>query len=70
MEEPKNRCPFCGGRLVIEFFGSYGAIYPLKKDGTQCKNRIRRVIYEEDGDSPLVYCIDCGKAKDTETSPW
>lgn len=25
------KCPYCGGRMVIEYFGTYGAVYPLKK---------------------------------------
>ena len=55
------KCPYCGGRVVIEYLGSYGNVYPLKKNGEPGKKRIRRFLYEESGDVPLIYCWDCRK---------
>ena len=59
--EDKNRCPKCGGRLVAEFLGSYGDVHLMKKDGTAQKQRMKRIIYETDGNPPMIYCIDCGE---------
>ena len=50
--------------MVIEYLGSYGNVYPLKKDGEPGKKRIR---YEESGDYPLIYCLDCRRPKEDET---
>ena len=61
------KCLYCGGRMVIEYFGSYGNVYPLKKDGEPGKKRIRRFLYEESGDYPLIYCLDCRRPKEDET---
>lgn len=55
------RCPYCGGRVVIEYLGSYGNVYPLKKNGEPGTKRIRRFLYEESRDAPLIYCWDCRK---------
>ena len=50
--------------MVIEFIGSYGAVYKLKKNGEPSKRRIRRVLYEESGDDTMIYCWNCGRQKD------
>ena len=59
--ESKNKCPKCGGRLVAEFIGNYGDIFLLNKDGSGKTRRMKRMIYEHDGDPPMIYCIDCGE---------
>ena len=56
----KNVCKQCGGKLVIEYVGNYGSVYPLKKDGTVGKRRIRRIHYDESLETPIVYCSSCG----------
>ena len=56
-----NICPKCGGRLVAECIGSYGDVYPLNKKGEPRKRRLKRNIYEHDGDDPMIYCMDCGR---------
>lgn len=61
----KNICNYCGGKMVIEFIGSYGAVYPMKKNGEPGKRRIRRFMYEESGGDFLVYCSACGKQRET-----
>ena len=66
MTNAKNICKKCGGKLVIEFIGNYGAVYPLKANGQPAKQRIRRIIYEESGDYPLIYCRECGMTVDPE----
>lgn len=64
----KNICRYCGGKLVIEYFGNYGAVYPLKRNGEEGKRRIKRVLYEESGSDYLIYCQACGRQLDaTET---
>lgn len=46
--------------MVIEFYGDYGAVFPIKRDGQPGKRRIRRNIYEIHGDNDfIVYCNDC-----------
>ena len=61
---PKNICKYCGGKLVIEFIGSYGSVYPLKKNGQAGHRRIKRILYEESNDTPMIYCWDCGKSQE------
>ena len=63
-EAAENKCPYCGGPMVIEFFGQYGSVFKLKKNGEQSKRRIHRFIYEETVDAPLIYCWDCRKARE------
>ena len=61
MKEAKNIYKKCGGKLVVEYFGYYGTVYPIKRDGTQGKSRIRRVLYEESGNGDaIIYCSECG----------
>ena len=60
-QEPKNICKKCGGKLVIEFIGTYGTVYPLKKDGEPGKNKIKRVLYEESSGDYIIYCSNCGR---------
>lgn len=55
----KNICKHCGGSLVIEYFGEYGDIYKLKKNGEECKKRLKRVVYGSN-DENMIYCIKCG----------
>lgn len=54
--------------MVIEFLGSYGNVYPLKKNGEPGKRRIRRFLYEESGDYPLIYCLDCRRIRDDQNN--
>ncbi len=55
-----NKCRFCGGPLVIEYVGSYGTVYLLKKDGTPRKKKMKTFMYEQNsGDEAMVYCWDC-----------
>ena len=60
MGDKKNVCPECGGQLVCEYIGSYGDVFLLDKNGEPYKRRLRRMIYEHDGDEPMIYCKDCG----------
>ena len=61
----KNICKYCGGKLLIEYIGSYGSVYAMKADGEPSKNRIRRILYEEnDGGEPIVYCGQCGRTQE------
>lgn len=62
-KNPKNICPECGGRLLIEAIGNYGDVYRMKADEEMSKTRIRRHIYETSGDF-LIYCEDCGNSVD------
>jgi hypothetical protein len=50
--------------MVIEFIGNYGSIYPLKKNGKPGKKRIRRILYEESVEDPMIYCLDCRRMKE------
>ena len=61
---PKNKCPYCGGQMVIEYIGSYGSVYPMKRDGNPQKKRIRRILYEENNEGCMVYCWDCRKMRE------
>ena len=63
-EETENKCPYCGGPMVIEYFGQYGSVYKLKKDGEPSKRRLHLFIYEETADAPLIYWWDCRKARE------
>lgn len=59
------KCPYCGGRMVIEYIGNYGNIYPLKKNGEPGKKRIKRILYEESGmEDAMIYCLDCRRMKE------
>ena len=60
MAETKNKCPRCGGRLVAEYIGNYGDVYFLNSKGEPYKDRLKRHIYEHDGEPPMIYCKDCG----------
>lgn len=62
----KNICRYCGGKLVIEYFGSYGTIYPLKRNGREGKRRIKRILYEESDGDYMIFCQSCGKAQEVE----
>lgn len=64
MEEAKNICKHCGGRMVVEFIGNYGSIYPMLKNGKPGRRRIRRVLYEESGSDMMVYCSKCGRERE------
>ena len=55
----RNICPKCGGRIVAEALGSYGAIFYLKQDGSVGR-RLREKKYDHDGDW-LYYCEECGE---------
>ena len=62
MNENTNRCPHCGGKLVVEYIGSYGDVYVLGGNGKPCKKRIKRFIYDHHGDgNKMIYCWDCRK---------
>ena len=54
MENDKNICPVCGGKLLIEAVGNYGDVYRMKKNGKMSKTRLRRFIYENSGEY-MVY---------------
>lgn len=56
-----NKCPDCGGQIVAEYIGSYGDVYIIGKNGVPLKRRLKRFIYESNGDKPMIYCINCGK---------
>ena len=64
MKNPKNICPECGGKLLIEAIGNYGDVCYMKQDGTESKTRIRRYIYEHSGDF-MIYCESCGNSVDS-----
>lgn len=55
-------CKKCGNSLVIEYDGSYGTIYHLKKDGTTGR-KLKTIKYEHSGDY-MVYCPNCGTGYD------
>lgn len=57
-----NICPKCGGKIVAEYFGLYGTIYYLRKDGT-LGHEIKNIKYEHTGDY-LYYCSNCGETMD------
>ena len=61
MQQAKNVCKYCGGRLVVEYFGHCGSVYLLKENGEPEKVCIKRTIYEEKGGFSQVYCADCHK---------
>ena len=65
MKSPKNICPNCGGKLIIEVIGNYGDIYHMKADGEIPKRRIRRVVYEG-ADQYLIYCERCNNNFDPD----
>ena len=54
-------CPYCGGRIVAEFIGSYGDAMFINKNGTVSHRRARRFIYDLDHSTQQVYCWDCHK---------
>jgi len=61
MEKIPYRCPVCNGHMVKEYFGCYGRIHRINKDGSLSK-RSQTEIYETYGeDESLIYCKDCGK---------
>lgn len=55
-------CPVCGGRMVVEFFGNYGDVYKVNKNGTLSKTRKERHIYPVDFGYCEIYCSKCGLA--------
>ena len=61
MNDKKNICLECGGRLVAEYIGNYGDVFFLNTKGEPYKGRLKRCIYEHDGEPPMIYCIDCGR---------
>ena len=65
MKSPKNICPECGGKLLIEAVGNYGDVYRMKENGEMSKKRIRRRIYENSGDY-MIYCEECGSTVDPQ----
>jgi len=58
--EKMSKCPVCGGRVVAEYIGSYGDVYLIGKNGQPRKRRMKRYVYETDGNEPMIYCKDCG----------
>ena len=55
-----TKCKYCGGHIVIEYFGDYGEVHRINKDGTVSK-RYKNIIYETHGrDDSIMYCEDCG----------
>ena len=32
MQQAKNVCKYCGGKLVVEYFGQCGSVYFLKEN--------------------------------------
>ena len=63
-----NKCPYCGGKLVIECVGCYGDVFMLKKNGEPSKKRIKRFIYEHYGmDNAMIYCWNCRKMPEPYT---
>ena len=67
MKEQHNICKYCGGKLVIEYVGLYGAVYPLLESGQPGKRRIRRILYEESADDPMIYCSKCKRLVNNES---
>ena len=67
MSKAKNICPKCGGPLVIEYFGSYGSVYKINRDGTESKRRLRRIMYEESGGDAIIYCDKCKEELNADT---
>ena len=63
MKKVKNKCPECGGCLLIEAIGNYGDVYRMKANGEMSKKRIKRCIYETSGDY-MIYCENCGNTVD------
>ena len=37
-----NKCPYCGGQIVMEYFGDYGLVYKMKSNGEPSKKPIRQ----------------------------
>lgn len=59
MSKIPSKCPICGGRIVKEYFGTYGRVHLINKNGSVSK-RYRNVIYDTFGeDESLIYCRDC-----------
>lgn len=56
-------CPKCGNSLVIEYVGSYGTIYAIRRDG-KVGRRLKSVKYDQSGDGYMVYCSVCGTGYD------
>lgn len=63
------KCEYCGGLMVIEYLGSYGNAYRLKKNGEPSKKRIKRFIYEEDGSYSMIYCLNCRREPKAKEEP-
>lgn len=61
MKKIPYKCPVCGGHIVKEYYGDYGEIHRINKDGSTSK-RSKVQIYETHGeDDRIIYCEDCGK---------
>lgn len=60
--KPKNICPKCGGRIVVEADGSYGTVFYLRRDGTM-GHKIRDFKYEYSGELSY-YCSKCSESFD------
>ena len=61
MKRYPSRCPVCNGHIVKEYYGDYGRVHRINKDGSPAK-RYRNIIYEVHGeDDYIVYCEDCGR---------
>lgn len=60
MKKIPYRCPCCNGHVVKEYYGDYGEVHRVNKDGSISK-RFKNIIYETHGeDDAIVYCEDCG----------
>ena len=58
-----NKCKYCGGEMVVEYFGVYGEIFKMKRNGESGKTRIRKISYGGNGEEPLVYCWNCRRTR-------
>lgn len=63
-KEPRNVCQYCGGRLVIEYIGSYGAVYELTRTGKPYKDRDRKILYPLTKTEFTIYCKSCRREPD------
>jgi len=54
-------CPVCGGSMVAEFYGNYGAIYKITKEGRLANTKPKKVLYAIDSGYCDVYCSACGR---------
>lgn len=61
---PKNICKYCGGKLVVEYIGTYGVVYELTRTGKLYKDRDRKIMYPMTKTEFMIYCQDCKKEPD------